>query len=95
MDGTYGMFMLFMVFTFEPMLGAAVQLLATLTETSWDDFAFGVMSELVQCWLFMRFSGCFIDDDLPPHDGDYFVRQDPARALYRMPMNYLFSAMRN
>ena len=41
---------------FEPIVDNILKFLMKFTETEWDDFAYDIVSEGVQCWLFIFFS---------------------------------------
>eukprot|EP01044_Picomonas_judraskeda_P038424 COSAG03_NODE_17939_length_365_cov_0.781955_1_plen_121_part_11 len=90
------MCMVFMVFVFEPVFSAVLQVCTFVTETKWDDTLFAAVCELVQCWLYMLFSGCFINDhdrtvvhtvwlteDVPvaSYDGSTSASQEHARQI--------------
>jgi len=44
------------VFLLEPIADNIFKFLMKCTETKWDDFAYDIVSEGVQCWLFIHFS---------------------------------------
>ena len=44
------------MFLLEPIADNIFKFLMKCTETKWDDFAYGIVSEGVQCWLFIHFS---------------------------------------
>ena len=44
------------MFLFEPIIDNIFKVLMKCTETEWDDFAYDIVSEGVQCWLFIFFS---------------------------------------